>query len=162
MRDLFTDSDAILSPCGAYRYRLSRTWDEALNPVVWVCLNPSTADASQDDPSIRRMMGFARGWLAGGIVVVNLFAARATDPRQLKGFADPVGPDNDRHILEAPAPAAVVVAWGAHPFARERAKAVLNLLRLRGRLIYCLGRTKDGHPRHPLFVAGDVTPIPFE
>src|SRR5262245_19133112 len=101
MGDLFQTKEALISPCGLYRYWLTRTWDNSLRRVCWVMLNPSTADAEQDDPTIRRCVGFARSWGAGGIIVVNLFAFRASDPKALLRAADPVGPDNDGHILKS-------------------------------------------------------------
>ncbi|MDB5297796.1 MAG: hypothetical protein JWO31_3779 [Phycisphaerales bacterium] len=82
MPDLFTRAAAVLSPCERYRYVLHRWWDESKPAVCWLMLNPSTADAATDDPTIRKCCGFARAWGAGGIAVVNLFALRATDPRR--------------------------------------------------------------------------------
>src|SRR5262245_13227298 len=113
MPDLFQQSSAELSPCGRYRYALTRTWGDPKKVVCWVMLNPSTADADQDDPTIRRCLGFSRAWGAGGLVVVNLFALRATDPDQLRIAADPVGPDNDSHLSTAAFGRLVVAAWGA-------------------------------------------------
>lgn len=86
-----------ISECGTYRYWLCREWSPGLDSLVWLMLNPSTADATQDDPTIRRCMGFARRWGYGGITVVNLYAYRATNPRDLLTAADPVGPENDRY-----------------------------------------------------------------
>lgn len=91
MASLFVESDARLSPCGLYRYTLTRTWDATKPRACWIGLNPSTADASEDDPTIRRMCGFADAWKCGGIIVVNLFALRATDPKELRRVKDPVG-----------------------------------------------------------------------
>ncbi len=144
---------ATLSDCGMYRYRLGRTWDPSEPGVCFVMLNPSTADASIDDPTIRRCIGFARRFGAGWLSVVNLFAFRATDPRALLNAAYPIGPDNDRYIVEAADDCAMVVcAWGAHGAIGGRADAVRDLLA--PRVMYALGTTKDGHPRHPLYVAG--------
>jgi hypothetical protein len=127
-------------------------------------LNPSTADTNTDDPTIRRCVGFARGWGYGGILVVNLFALRATNPRQLRSHTNPVGRGNDRRIAAAVTEMDLVVcAWGSHPLAARRAETVLRILR-RFRAcpeIRCLGITKDGAPRHPLYVKGDVHPTPF-
>lgn len=148
-------STAEISPCGLYRYRLTRTWDAAAPAVVFVMLNPSTADASEDDPTIRRCLGFARRERAGGLVVANLFAFRATDPKALEDAADPIGPDNARWIetcvRETSGP--IVAAWGASVPKRldllvhMRVVALLPLDRLR-----CLGRTASGAPRHPLYL----------
>lgn len=163
MSDLFdteprSSSGAVISACGKYRYRLGRTWDAALRPACFVMLNPSTADATEDDPTIRRCIGFAKSWGCGGIVVVNLFAYRATDPKQLLKAADPVGPDNDEHIRAAVVEChPVVAAWGVHGVLRQRDGRVKWLLERWGVLPKCLGKTKDGrHPRHPLYVRADT------
>src|SRR4051812_17109287 len=106
---------ALLSDDGLYRYRLWRIWEELAPVMVWVMLNPSTADADVDDPSIRKCVGFAKANGCGGIIVVNLFAWRATDPKELRAVADPVGPENDAHIrwaVKAPLLATVVAGWG--------------------------------------------------
>lgn len=161
MRSVNTiSSSALLSPCNTYRYRLGRSWGAGAADV-WIMLNPSTADATIDDPTIRRCVGFSRGWGAGSLVVVNLFALRATDPAELAHHSDSVGPDNDRHIAEAAIEASInggmiLAAWGAHPMATERAAAVARLVG--PTTLLCLGTTKAGAPRHPLYVKGDTTP----
>jgi len=153
---LLVQSDALLSPCGTYRWWLSRTWGAAA-PMVFIGLNPSTADASLDDPTIRRCIGFARREGCGGLVMLNLFALRSTDPVLLYPAANPVGTDNDRHIRER-AVGTVVAAWGAHPLAAARAKEVQALLTVP---LLCLGTTKDGSPRHPLYVRADAPLLPW-
>lgn len=154
--------DAIISDCGRYRYRLERIWDESLPVLVWVMLNPSTADASIDDPTIRRCISFAKAWGYGGIVVVNLFALRATNPKALNIFApdDPIGPLNNDHILEAVAGGDVICAWGASvpEYWRHRPAGVVQIMREHGARLHHLGLTKDRHPRHPLYLAGDTKP----
>ena len=156
---------AEVSPCGRYRYWLWRRWapprGEGRDRVLFVMLNPSTADAGVDDPTLRRCIAFARAWGFGSLEVVNLFALRSPDPDRLLrgGAADPeaIGPDNDTHLVVAANRADVlVVAWGAHPAAAARRDAVLELLR--GRPLHCLGTTRGGEPRHPLYVRGDVRP----
>lgn len=149
---------AELSACGTYRYTLTRTWDPADRPVAWIMLNPSTADAAKDDPTIRRCISFARGWGFGGIVVVNLFAARATDPGELCSFIDPVGPDNDLALFDTIQGLTTVCAWGASvpDYWRQRPPAVLRRLREGGAEVGHVGLTKHGHPRHPLYVRGDT------
>jgi hypothetical protein len=149
--DLWTKSDAVLSPCRLYRYTLTRVWEPALPVTCWVMLNPSTADAGTDDPTIRRCVNFSHGWGHGGIVVVNLYALRATDPRELLKVADPVGPENDQAIEDACAGNFTVVAWGAKA-KRDRVKRVKGLLFDTALDVGCLGLTKEGHPRHPLYV----------
>lgn len=145
---------AVISPCGRYRYSLSRIWDIELPTLSWCMLNPSTADAVQDDPTVRKCVGFARRWGFGSIHVVNLFAWRATDPRELDAVEDPVGPDADRWIQRA-FRCPVVVAWGAGlPRRCERTAQRIALVReAAGASATCLGLTKAGEPRHPLMLA---------
>lgn len=152
MTDLFLHRDAVISSCGQYRYRLSRTWDHQTLPLVWMMLNPSTADAEIDDPTIRRCMGFARREGAGGIEVLNLFALRATDPKALREADNPIGPDNDEWIREVLHPhSRVVAAWGQHGKYLGRDFAVLRNLRESGIRIKCLG----DKPKHPLYIRAD-------
>jgi hypothetical protein len=149
---LFDSSDAILSDCKRYRYQLTRQWNPDLATIVFVMLNPSTADASANDPTIRRCINFAHGWGFGGLKVLNLFAWRATNPAELKTVVDPIGIDNDRHLLEAFGQATTtVVAWGVNAPA-TRVLEVSNLLREAAIIPQCLGATRAGHPRHPLYV----------
>lgn len=150
---------AVISPCDNYRYTLDRIWDASLPTALFILLNPSTADASVDDPTIRRCRSFATREGCGALTVVNLYAYRATDPRELATQPDPVGPDNDIHIALAldRQPAHVIAAWGALPFARARAQQVTALLAQ----AECLGTTKSGDPRHPLYVRGDQPLVPW-
>jgi hypothetical protein len=142
-----------------YRYELTRRWGRGPY-VCFIMLNPSTADAQLDDPTIKRCMGFARKWRMGGLVVVNLFALRATDPKELLAVDNPVGPDNDDAIHDACVRArAIVCAWGGAAFIEPRAGFVVEMLR--GRTLYCVGKTKAGAPRHPLYVAADATPVRY-
>jgi hypothetical protein len=140
-----------------YRYRLWREWEPSRPRVLWIMLNPSTADEATLDPTIRRCVGFAKAWGFGGIDVVNLFAWRATDPRLLRAAKDPIGPANDDTIAAALRDAALIVAaWGTSSIVYARARDVRRLAaRLRKRL-FCLGTTKDGEPRHPLYVPGSI------
>ena len=159
------DRGAVLSADGAYRYRLWRIWDPDRHPTAFVMLNPSTADASIDDPTIRRCMGFARSWGAGGLVVVNLYAYRATDPRDLMAAADRgidiVGPENDAHVRTVFSVVdAVVFAWGAATLGPGVARRVRDALPPRVE-VSCLGVTKHGHPRHPLYLAATTQRVPF-
>jgi hypothetical protein len=157
---------AIISPDGVYRYRLTRVWDTRRPVLVWVMLNPSTADATTDDPTVRRCTAFARAWGYGGIEVVNLFALRATSPAELRTHADPAGPLCDAYLACAVvSPGAVVVlAWGAnadHPPVRGRARDVLAMLQRRRVDVRCLGVTAGGHPVHPGRLASTVTLRPW-
>lgn len=155
------NGSAVLSPCGAYRYRLRRLGLATGNRrVVFVMLNPSTADAVVDDPTIRRCIGFARAFDCERLEVVNLYALRSPNPADLRDSTeagiDPVGPDNDRSIREASDGASLIVcAWGAHPMAVARVATVLDVL---PRPLHCLGFTKHRAPRHPLYVPAS-TPL---
>lgn len=146
-------STALLSKCGLYRYELRRIWDETLPLLAWVMLNPSTADATADDHTIRKVVGFTQRFGAyGGIAVANLFAFRATDPAEMKAAADPIGPDNDHHIVRVAFNARdVMIAWGVHGKHRGRSAVVRGMLgRAPGVSLYHLGTTKHGQPLHPL------------
>jgi hypothetical protein len=145
---------AVISPCGQYRYQLTREGDFTAErgPAVFIMLNPSTADASQDDPTIRRCCSFARAWGCNGILVANLYALRSTDPAALWEHADPVGPLNDYWLGRTVARAAeVVCAWGANA-QPSRYREVAAMLVVHGVRLKCLGVTKSGAPRHPLYV----------
>lgn len=150
---------AVVSPCGTYRYTLDWVWDAGLPVALFIMLNPSTADATEDDPTIRRCRTFAKREGCGGLTVVNLFALRATNPDALTKHQDPIGPGNDTYILRALRrdPEVVIAAWGAHLFARPRVAAVAAILAPVWQ-VNCLGTTKGGDPRHPLYVRGD-TPL---
>jgi hypothetical protein len=162
--------DANLSVDGRYRYTLSRRWDDQLSltgdraaPVVWVMLNPSTADHQVDDPTIRRCVGFSRREGYTALTVVNLFALRASDPKELARADDPVGPGNDAAIVGAVYEVLtdgglVIAAWSAHqhPLMVERIARVREIARECATPLRCLGHTKAGHPRHPLYVRGDA------
>lgn len=153
-------SDAVLSEDGIYRYRLSRTWDVEKPTLAWVMLNPSTADASEDDPTIRRCIGYAEDWGFGGIVVGNLFALRATGPSELADHPEPVGPENGRNLREiCEAAETVVAAWGANGDLDGRAMEVARTLDAD---LHCLDVTKAGHPVHPLYQPADAEPEPWD
>lgn len=158
---------ADISADGVYRYTLTRVWNVSQPLAMFVMLNPSTADAELDDPTIRRCKSFAAREGCGGLVVVNLFALRATDPAELKRHPDPVGPDNVAYLTQALSrnPAVVIAAWGAHRFAAAQARAVSTSLARqlanRRMQLKCLGTTKSGHPRHPLYVRGTAPLITY-
>lgn len=159
---LFNRSGAVLSPCGAYRYRLWRRWDTTEPSVAFVMLNPSTADAAVDDPTIRKCVGFARRWGLGGVRVVNLYAYRATDPRDLwraqRSGVDIVGwPHNRDHVRAAASDAGVIVAaWGANAPTEAGVAMAAELCRYGD--VWCLGTTRGDAPRHPLML-GYATPL---
>lgn len=138
---------AVLSECGRYRYELTRTWGDSHRRVCWIMLNPSTADASTDDHTIRKCIGFSKRWGFGGLDVVNLFALRSTDPKELLSATDPIGPDNDTYIMNAVSRCQkTVAAWGAWGVLGGRGHAVSALV---PGSIFALGFTRDMHPRHP-------------
>jgi len=145
--------DATISPDGVYRYDLRRKLARGRSVALWVMLNPSTADATVDDPTIRRCIQFTKDWGHAILVVVNLFALRATDPAWLTKASDPVGPENDSTI-EAWLDVAdkVVVAWGVSGTLMDRDEAFRQMASAHGQRLWCLGTTKGGHPRHPLYV----------
>ena len=166
--DLFAGSSAVISGCGRYRYRLDRDAAPAgrsFGPrMAWIMVNPSTADAADDDATIRKVVGFSRRNDCFRVTVGNLFAYRAKDVRELKSAADPIGPDNDRYLRTIMREAqCIVVAWG--PLAkqpkhvRDRFRRVAELAN--GKPLWCLGTAKDGHPLHPLMLAYDTPLVPW-
>lgn len=164
--DLFTAPSAIISPCGKYRYRLERDSPGEGKTLV-IMVNPSTADASQDDATIRKLKGFGERNRWGRIMVGNLFAYRATDVRELAVAGDPIGPDNDAHLWDMAASAnQIIFAWG--PAAklpsrlRHRWRKVAEMVEGLGHRAYCIGTAKCGHPRHPLMLAYAERVRPWE
>jgi hypothetical protein len=147
---------ACFDPSGQYRYWLSRCWLESGPQLAIVMLNPSRADAERNDPTLRRCLALALGWGFGSLTVVNLFAYCSADPQQLWQVQDPVGPDNDGHLLAACDRAArVLLAWGNWGCRLNRDLAVLTLLAASQPKWCCLGRNRTGRPRHPLYVRRD-------
>lgn len=150
---------AVLTVDRIYRYSLIRVWDEELPLVTFILLNPSTADEMKDDPTLRRGIDFARRWGFGQLAFVNLFAFRATDPKDLLVAKDPIGPYNDAHIVAwCDAATRIVCAWGNNGTHRNRDQRVIHLLREREFELFCLGTTKGGHPKHPVRLA-KTTPL---
>ena len=144
-----------------YRYSLWRAWSAHHPRIAFVLLNPSTADEQRNDPTIRRCMGFARAWDFASMEVVNLFAYRATDYRELFRVSDPIGEENNRFLMQAVERcSAVVVGWGTKGTLLDRDRQVMSLLTGRND-VYCLGITKDGQPRHPLYTKGNTILVPF-
>ena len=149
-----------ISPCKVYRYQLDRIWDEGLPRVWWVMLNPSTADGLVDDPTIRKCVGFAQKWSAGSISVVNLFALRATQPRELLRAQAPMGAENltylGKAVRESVAPNRLIFGWGAarKPELGSRVRDIL----LAGGHAECLRTTKSGAPGHPLYIPYSAEP----
>lgn len=149
-------TDAALSQCRTYRYALWRVWDETRPLTLFIGLNPSTADETSDDPTIRRCIGFARDWGYGGVCVANLFAYRATYPADLKAAPDPVGPENDRWLRRLAGEAELVVAaWGNDGAHMGRSLIVADLLPG----MKCLKTNRSGEPAHPLYQPGSARPL---
>jgi hypothetical protein len=161
---------ALFNPPRRYRYALTRQWDDLLSPCMFIGLNPSTADARRDDHTIRRCANYARMWGHGGIIMVNLFAYRETDPRilpfRIAEGVDIVGAENDgviRHLLGIDG-LRVVAAWGHDKLLNDgvREAAVASLVEASGRTLECLGRTlRTGRPRHPSRTRADAPLVAF-
>ena len=160
------ESGAVISECGKYRYHLWRIWDVDKATLCFVMQNPSTADATANDPTIEKCLHFARRDGFGSISVRNVMAYRATDERELMKVADPFGPENWDHLRSARNVSMLtrlVVAWGV-PFGGKRLHRhyVTAKSALLPQSPYCLGVTKDGHPKHPLFLKHSTEVIPFK
>ena len=159
--DMLASSSAIFSDDMAYRYALHRMWELGHGLVVFVMLNPSTADAHKNDPTVERCERFAKGWGYASLAVVNLFGLRSTDPKALYDHPDPVGPENDMHLrMHANLANLIVCAWGNH--GGRRAATITQLLRDDGNVLHCLGRNKTRQPVHPLYQPKSAMPIIFE
>jgi len=158
---------AVISACGKYRYLLTRPVSRRPQAVTFILLNPSTADATRDDPTIRRCIGFAQRWGCGQLVVLNLFGVRATDPADLKRAADPVGPKDEAWFARVSRKKAhggdwlVVCGWGVHGSHLGQDSTVLGWLAAFGVKPVALGTTRDGHPRHPLYMPYTAELAPF-
>lgn len=152
--------DAFFSDDRVYRYALTRVWDNTLPKMMFVGLNPSTADETKLDPTLRRVVRFADREGCGALSMTNLFAFRATKPSNMKAANDPVGPANDIWLRGlADVSAYIVVGWGTHGGYRARDRQVDSLLH--GFELKCLGVTKDGHPKHPLYLRKDAPLITY-
>lgn len=162
---------ATISECGKYRYHLARIWAEGPShtglqhlwqprELIFVMLNPSTADAYEDDPTIRRCIGFAKRDDYDSVGVMNLYAGRATKPNDLFTMNDPEGPENEYHWEKLKKSAATIIcAWGAEKRAQKQAKKFIRFME--GRELHCLGRTKAGSPKHPLYLKAETSVEPF-
>ena len=153
-------SVAVYSECEKYRYALTRTWNKKGRRVTFVMLNPSTATEMQNDPTVERCERRARVLGFGAFRVTNIFAWRDTDPQNMRNAPDPVGGENDFYIRESVLWAdQIVAAWGAHGAFMQRGAAVWQILHSTKKPIFHFGLTKDGHPKHPLYVAYRQKPI---
>jgi hypothetical protein len=159
-----TQGGADISDCGRYRYRLWREgWSADDRACLFFMLNPSTADGVEDDPTIRKCVGFCKRWGYGRLFVVNLFAFRSTAPKGLLQVDSPVGPDNDVWIYaELAAASRIVLAWGSHPEVRHLMARRVEQIRsfVSQAKTVTLGSCKDGQPRHPLMLSYATQPVP--
>ena len=150
---------AVISDCQQYRYELRRVWDDSKPFVLFIGLNPSTADAETEDNTSRVCINYAKRWGYGGLLLGNLFAYRSTDQSALYNAAEPIGAKNDAWLKKLQADAKLVVcAWSATGSYQNRDKAVLSFLRDP----HCLTKLKSGHPGHPLYKRSDLQPVPYE
>ena len=155
----FEGSNAVFSNCRKYRYALWRRWDPENPLVLFIGLNPSTADEVKNDPTIRRCIGFAKDWGYGGVMIANIFAFRSTSPERMKNHKEPVGKENDWWIIQlAESAEMVIAAWGNHGTFLNRYQQVQNNLNH----MKCMGLTSQNQPRHPLYLRRDTKPQDFQ
>lgn len=163
------NSGATFSPCGEYRYHLWRVWDDERPIMCWIMMNPSTADEIDNDPTIRRCIGFAKREHCGGVSIRNVFALRSTDPAALLTHPDPFGPENAEHlnaVRNVSLLTILVAAWGNQVGPKKRSPHrtaychAANACMQNG--AYCLGTTKSGQPKHPLYLASDTPLVKWE
>ena len=149
---------AHLSPCGTYRYELHRTWDSSLNSVLFIGLNPSTADHTREDQTSRVCINYATRWGYGGLVIANLFAYRSTNPKGLKKTSDPIGPENNKVLKRLCAQAdRVICAWSDMGGYLDRDREVMPFINNP----HCLSLLKSGRPGHPLYKSRALLPKPM-
>lgn len=155
MSSMITKS-AIFSEDRSYRYALSRTWDRTKPFVLFVGLNPSTADENNDDPTIRRCINYAKSWGYGGLLMGNIFAFRATLPTDMKKATDPIGPENDKWLRKLSNASKITIgAWGNDGSFLNRSGDIFSILPK----IYCLKVNSSGEPSHPLYLKSSLKPI---
>ena len=153
----FLSATADFGPGLLWHYRLTRVWDHERPSLAWIMLNPSTADESVLDPTLRRCLGYSCAWGYGAMTIYNLFALRSTDPRALRTHPDPVGRDNDNWLRVAFRHAPLLVAgWGGGGKLFGRQDRVAALARAQGVALMCLGTNADGTPVHPLYQRADA------
>ena len=151
-------STAEFSPCRIWRYQLKRQWQEGDRFVSFIGLNPSTADESKNDPTVTRCVNYATEWGYDGMFMLNIFAYRATDPKDMKAFQSPIGEYNDAWLKKTVKESEVAIAcWGTHGSYMNRGKAVVSMIPD----LKCLKITKAGHPSHPLYLKKSLKPVPY-
>ena len=158
------NAGAVFSPCQQYRYQLWRRISRAKRSILWLMLNPSTADHEQLDPTVTRCYRYSQQWRYGHFLVANIFAFRATAPKDMYAAKDPVGPANNEAILQYAEQAnLIMLGWGNHGCHLQRSKDVLTLLRSAGysQKLHCLKINNSGEPCHPLYLRADLKPIAY-
>ena len=156
---------AVISSCGNYRYSLERKWDETKPKVMFLMLNPSTADANTDDATIRRCIGFAKSWGYGSLCVGNLFAYRSTNPKELLNVSEPIGMENKWYLdLMANVSKTIICAWGNAPIVNKLGKKFgENWKPLKGiDNLHYIDLSNDGTPKHPLYLKSELVPKKYE
>lgn len=155
---LVVEKSAQLSACRNYRYALWRSWDDSKPRVMFIGLNPSTADEAQDDPTLRRCMNYAQAWGFGSVCIANLFAFRATEPNDMKIAKNPIGPQNDKWLKKLVGQSSLIIAaWGNDGLFLDRSAQVRKFLPE----LHCLKLNKSGEPAHPLYQKANLNPIAF-
>lgn len=164
---------ALFSKCERYRYILTRNFlnskrppkkrpNSKLSVCNFIMLNPSTADAEKNDPTVARCCKYAQRWGYGALIVTNIFGYRATDPREMKAQEDPVGKLNMKYIYKAASDSDFIVcAWGTHGGYQNQGREVVEMLEEMQGIMHCLKITKHGHPKHPLYCKGDLKPASY-
>lgn len=156
-------SGAEFSSDRKYRYTLWREWDKSKGTVAFVGLNPSTADETRNDPTVRRCINYAKMWGYGKMFMLNIFGFRATDPKVMKAEKSPVGPDNMQKIMDTVKECDLVVGcWGSHGVHSEQGRLVWDVLNSEGVKVHTFGVTKSGHPKHPLYLSKNLKVKLFE
>ena len=155
---------AAFSPCRQWRYHLQQVWDESRPNLLWLMLNPSTADETQNDPTVERCEMRAHMWNYGGVEVYNIFAFRATDPKNMKAAEDPVGPENDKWLAKFAIKSQQTLAiagWGNHGSHQNRNRDVIKILNQKMADVKALKINASGDPKHPLYIGYSQQPVPF-
>lgn len=155
---------AVFSPCRKWRYHLQHVWDDSQANLIWMMLNPSTADELKNDPTVERCEQRARMWGFGGVEVFNIFSYRATDPDDMKAYIDPIGPNNDDWMIQFAKKSqstTAIIGWGEHGKHRGRGEAVLDIIKRHNGQVNALKVNASGHPKHPLYIGYKQKASPF-
>lgn len=152
------ESSAVFSKDRIYRYELWRKYDNNLPFCMFIALNPSTATETEDDPTVRRCIQYSKDWRYGGLCMTNIFAFRATNPKDMMKFNEPIGPENNETLKRLSEKAGIIVAaWGKEGTFMNRGQEIIDLIPN----LYCLKKNKDGSPSHPLYLKKDLLPFKY-